>query len=272
MLNTKISKPHEVIEDCLDSRWSDTIHNHYDNPLHFMDDILQWEGVFPDGTVSKYIQAGKDAFAEASKKDFQYNKLYEDVAQKVKDRLIARGFTTSMLYSTVGFTTQKTGVLSKQRVMLGKRDCYFKDSRMDDSKLFHDIYINLSYGAHVSNEKITKNSYALYALTRELSRLLPIRVFVVNHVGTRTPSCYSYVLKRFGMAISPEEFLFFTSDVKRTFGFAYYNILNNGYQNTAVVGNPKNTVSIAEFELNKEIDKIFKKIEAHKPELFRIVS
>lgn len=270
MLNRTINQPHEVIKECLDQRWaSSTIFNHYDSPLFFMDDVLQWDGVFPDGKVPKYIAEGKRLYAEATKLDVEYDTLYADVAQKVKDRLLSRGFTTAMLYASTGFTTEKTGVLSKQRVLLGKKDCYFKDAGMTDGKLFHDIYINLSYDGKVSDQTITNNSYALYALTRELSRLLPIRVFVVNHVGTNTPTCYSYVLKKYGMAISPQEFLFFTSSSKRTFGFAMYDIMNNGYGNIAGVGQPDNTVSIADFKLDKEIDTIFEKIEEYRPELFK---
>lgn len=270
MLHREVNEPHEVIKDCLDSRWkNNTIFNHYESPLFFMDDVLQWEGVFPDGKVPHYIEEGKRLYSEAKNLDVKYSTLYADVAKKVKDKLLARGFTTSMLYTTIGFTSQKTGVLSKQRVLLGKRDCYFKDSAMDDSKLFHDIYINLSYDGKVTDETITNNSYALYALTRELSQLIPIRVFVVNHVGTNTPMCYSYVLKKYGMVISPEEFLFFTSSSKRTFGFAMGDILNNGYRNVGGVGDPANTVSIADFDLDTEIDNIFDKVSDLKPELFR---
>ena len=270
MINLTKNEPHAVLEGCLDDTWKgDTIHNHYESPLHFMNDVLEWEGVFPDGQVPKLLKEGKKLYKKSTSMDFTYDTLYADVARRVKDKLLARGFTTSMLYADVGFTSVKTGVLSKQRVLLGRRDCYFRDSGMTDGKLFHDVYINLSYDGDVTNKTITNNSYALYALTKELSKLIPMRVFVVNHVGTNTPSCYSYVLKKYGMTISPQEFLFFTSASKRTFGFAMYGIMNNGYGNIPKVGSPTNTVSIAEFNLDVEIDNIFNKIKEYNPELFR---
>ena len=140
---------------------------------------------------------------------------------------------------------------------------------MSDGNLFHDMYINLSYSGGIPDSVITKNSYALYALTKELSRVLPIRVIVVNHVGTDIPTCYSYVLKKFGVPINPEQFLFFTSTSKRTFGWATYPILNKGSNNNSAVGNPENSVSIADFNLDKEIDTIFNKVKTQLPGLFK---
>ena len=177
-----------------------------------------------------------------------------------------------MLYADVEFTTINTGCMSKQRAMMGKRDCYFKNASMTDGKLFHDIYINLSYSASYSDSEIEEKSYALYALVRELSRLIPMRVFVVNHVGTDKTSsntgerpdgcCYSYVLKKFGLPINPKEFLFFTSDSKRTFGWASYDMVT-GKHVDADVGNPANTVSIASLNLDREIDNIWTKFQQH---------
>lgn len=270
MLNMQVSEVPTVIKDCIDPRWaSNTIFNHYESPLHFMDDINEWEGVFPDGKVPQYIAEGQKKYNEISQLDINYNTLYKDVAKKVKDKLLARGFTTKLLYRSMEFTTQKTGILSKQRALLGKKDCWYKDSGFDDGKLFHDIYINLSYDGDVSDDTITNNSYALYALTRELSKLIAMRVFVVNHVGTNTPICYSYVLKKYGSPISPEQFLFFTSSSKRTFGFAMYDIMNNGYQNIATTGNPGNTVSIASFDLDEQITSIIENIREKDPEKFK---
>ncbi len=144
---------------------------------------------------------------------------------------------------------------------------------MTDGKLFHDIYINLSYSYGYSNSEIEEKSYALYALVKELSRLIPIRVFVVNHVGTYGKKssntgeyvdgcCYSYTLKKFGLPINPKEFLFFTADSKRTFGWAYYDIVVDN-DTDAAVGSPTDTVSIASFNLDKEIDTIWSKWIKH---------
>ena len=144
---------------------------------------------------------------------------------------------------------------------------------MTDGKLFHDIYINLSYSYGYSDSEIEEKSYALYALVKELSRLIPIRVFVVNHVGTYGKKssnteeyvdgcCYSYTLKKFGLPINPKEFLFFTADSKRTFGWAYYDIVVDN-DTDAAVGSPTDTVSIASFNLDKEIDTIWSKWIKH---------
>ena len=80
--------------------------------------------------------------------------------------------------------------------------------------------------------------------------------------------CYSYILKRYGHPISPKEFLFFTSDSKRTFGWASYHILDKDHNST--VGRPENTVSIADFNLDKVIDELFLKISKVNPALFKM--
>ena len=271
-MNFNVNEPKQVIKDNLDARWKEgTIYNHYENPIDFMNDVIENKNENL-GQSCAYINEGIEKFKKIDSKNLEYDKKYLDVATKVKEKLIARGFTTRMLYADVEFTSQNTGVLSKQRVMLGKRDCYFKNAAMTDGKLFHDIYINLSYSALIANSTIEKNSYALYALVKELSRLIPIRVFVINHVGHNTKSeitneqvdgsCYSYVLKRFGTPINPKEFLFFTYDSKRTFGWASYDIVTGANYQNADVGSPTNTVSIASFNLDKEIDTIWEKFQS----------
>ena len=273
-MNLNINEPKVVVANNLDLRWKDkTIYNHYDNPTDFMDDILNNSHLYENKEkAKKLVESGLGKYEHINKKDIFYDKKYLDVAEKVKSKLISRGFTTSMLYADVEFTTINTGCMSKQRAMMGKRDCYFKNASMTDGKLFHDIYINLSYSAGYSDSEIEEKSYALYALVRELSRLIPMRVFVVNHVGTNKTSsntgekpdgcCYSYVLKKFGLPINPKEFLFFTSDSKRTFGWAYYDIVTDTGTD-AWVGSPENTVSIASFNLDKEIDTIWEKLVQH---------
>ena len=269
-MHLALNKPATVIENNLDPRWKDeTIYNHYDTPMAFMNDVIDNMHLADELSTAKgYIQEGIEKFKKIDTKNLEYDKKYLDVAEKVKDKLIARGFTTKMLYADVEFTSENTGCMSKQRALMGKRDCYFKNTSMTDGKLFHDIYINLSYSYNYSDSEIEQKSYALYALVKELSRLIPMRVFVVNHVGHNENSnhnndfvdgtCYSYVLKRFGMPIVPKEFLFFTADSKRTFGWALYDMVM-GKRVNANVGRPTNTVSIAEFNLDQEIDTIWTK-------------
>lgn len=267
-MNNKPNEVPQVLEGITDLRWTNnTIYNHYQSPIDFMDDILQWENIFPDGKVPKYIKEGKKAFKQVSNNND--TKLYEDVANKVKEALITRGFTTTMLYGTPGFTNINTGCMSKHRALLGRRDCYFKDTTLTDGKLFHDIFINLSYDGSVSNQTVKNNAFALYALTKELAKLIPMRVYAVNHVGTNTPMCYSYCLKQFRQPITPEKFLFFLSESKRTFGFAMGDILNNGYRNIPTTGNPPNTVSIADFDLTTEITNIIETLKKKAPIQFK---
>ena len=273
-MNLLVNKPNAVIANNVDTRWSNaTIYNHYDNPLDFMDDVLENSQLAEcSPNAKRYLEQGKKAYTLIDTKDTTYDKKYQAIAEEVKSKLIGRGFTTKMLYADVEFTSQKTGVMSKQRAMMGRADCYYKNTAMTDGKLFHDIYINMSYSGSISDEVIEKKSYALYALVKELSRLIPMRVFVVNHVGHSTTSahteervegtCYSYVLKKFGLAINPKEFLFFTSDSKRTFGWASYDMAC-GRETNADVGNPTNTVSIASLNLDKEIDTIWTKFQQH---------
>ena len=273
-MNLLVNKPNAVIENNVDTRWSDaTIYNHYDNPLDFMDDVLENSQLAEcSSNAKRYLEQGKKAYTLIDRKDTTYDKKYQAIAEEVKSKLIGRGFTTKMLYADVEFTSQKTGVMSKQRAMMGRADCYYKNTAMTDGKLFHDIYINMSYSGSISDEVIEKKSYALYALVKELSRLIPMRVFVVNHVGHSTTSahteeivegtCYSYVLKKFGLAINPKEFLFFTSDSKRTFGWASYDMAC-GKETDADIGRPTNTVSIASLNLDKEIDTIWTKFQQH---------
>ena len=273
-MNRNICRPPAILEGCTDDRWTNnTIYNHYESPIDFMDAVIaECNSSTASDKAKDYIAKGINKFNRISEKDITYSDLYKDVAENVRDKLITRGFTTSMLYSTVGFTTENTGLICKQRAMLGRRDCFFKNPQVDGGKkLFHDIYINLSYSWSVRDSKIERNSYALYALTKELSRVIPMRVIVVNHVGTDTPTCYSYVLKKFGQPIKPDEFLFFTSDSKRTFGWATYDILNDGDSDDSEVGHPTNSVSIASFDLDETIDEIFVKIKTHAPGLFKIV-
>jgi len=273
-MNFEVNRMPETIKGHTDPRWEgNTIHNHYNSPIEFMNDVVankDHSNLEDNESAKEYIDEGIKAYKDIQSKDDTFDTLYEDIASKVKDKLITRGFTTAMLYSTVEFTAENTGVASKQRMMMGRRDFFFKNPSVSDGKLFYDIYINMSYSWAVKDSTIRDNSYALYAFTKELSRVLPMRVIIVNHVGTDIPTCYSYILKQFGTPIKPKEFLFFTSDSKRTFGWATYAIINE--DNTkSQIGDPTGTVSIADFDLDKEIDTIFLKLQKINPTMFKVV-
>ena len=177
-MNISLNQPNVVIAQNLDKRWKDaTVYNHYDNPLDFMHDVIDSKHLAEVSSDSKrYLDQGIKAYSLIDTKNTSYDKKYQAIAEEVKSKLIARGFTTKLLYADVEFTSQKTGVMSKQRAMMGKPDCYFKNTAMSDGKLFHDIYINMSYNSGISDETIEKKSYALYAVVKELSRLTPMRV------------------------------------------------------------------------------------------------
>jgi len=264
-LNFAVCDVPAIIKDTVDTRWKNTIYNHYNDPMDLMralNESHNHENVQGE-KAQGLLKDGQEAYANIDKYDITYDRQYEDIARKVRDKLLARGFTTKMLYGDVSFTNQKTGSLSKQRALLGKRDCYYKDAKMSDGKIFHDIVINLSYNFGVSDGKIKRNAYALYALTKELGRLIAMRVIVVNHVGTDTPTCYSYILKKFAQPIKPKEFLFFVGEFKRTYGWYTYALLNKD-NDSSTVGRPANTVSIANFNLGTEIDSIWEYYRAKK--------
>ncbi len=270
-MNFTVNQVPQVLKDHTDTRWTDhTIYNHYNGPMEFMEDCLKQEEHKDAQEKIQYLRDGKDAYKKIHEKNAKYDTLFENVSEQVRDKLLTRGFTTAMLYSTVEFTNMNTGVMSKQRAMLGKRDCFFKNPSVSDGKLFHDLYINLSYNWSIEDRVIRENSYALYALTKALARVIPMRVIVVNHVGTDTPTCYSYILKQFGQPIKPEEFLFFTSESKRTFGWFTYGLLNKGDSYDSTVGEPEGSVSIDKFNLDKVIDDVFLKISKVNPALFKM--
>lgn len=258
----------KILDGHIDPSLQNTVFYHYESPDLFMQDIMRWKNVFPDGMVPIYLAQAESAYTSLSV-DKSYDTLYKSVADEVKSKLHTRGFTSKLLYGEVGFTTTNTGCMSKQRAMMGKRDCYFKDTSMSDDKLFHDIFINLSYDATVSDSTIRKNAYALYAISQALSRLIPIRIYIVNHVKLNQNFCYSYPVKKFRQPINPEQFLFFTSESKRTLGFALYDIQNNGYHNYPTVGKPTNTVSIADFSLDQTITSIVDSLVTKFPRTFK---
>ncbi len=206
--------------------------------------------------IIDYINQGINAWNNF-KWDNSMEKIYEDVHEKVKDKLISRGFTTSMLYGTPEFTSENTGVLSKQRALMGMRNCYFKNTVIDDGNLFHDIFINLSYPWSVNQSDINKKAMSMYALTKELSRFIKVRVFVINWVNTNTPMCYSYPVKRYGEPIDKKEFVFFTSMSKRTYGWSQNS---NKFPNGSInVGYPDNTVPLHKVNLDNIIEDIWNK-------------
>lgn len=258
---TTPNKPDYVIAEHLDTGFaSNCIYNHYEHPDEFVQDILANRTAIKGTRHQELIDKGLKLYDKITDYDVTFDDKYQAVAKQVADKLVARGFTTALLYGTVEFTTEKTGVKSRQRMMLGKPDYYFKNQKMTDGKVFYDLYINLSYSYDYSDEDIRQKSYALYALCTALSKVLSIRVFVINHVKTDNGAvCYSYCIKKFRQEINPREFLYFTSDVKRTLGWAYYGLrIDNDSPGRARIGNPKNTVSIASLNLDKVIDDIWK--------------
>jgi len=258
-LNKKVSRRPDILDGHLDTKWQDnTIYNFFNTPNEFIRTIHNDIEINDyDDEVIGLIKKGKEKYKNINKYDINYDKIYESIALEVRDKLVARGFTTSLLYERVGFTRRNTGKLSISQVCLGKPDCYFEKKGMSEGKLFYDFYINLSYLYMISDETIMRNAYALYALTKELGRLISLRVIVVNHVGTDTPTCYSYIAKAFGRGINPEEFLYFISEVKRTYGWATYDMIcKNNYDST--VGEPENTISIGDLDIDNLIDDVWK--------------
>lgn len=257
-MNTKPNAIPQILTGHTDTNWdTNTVYNDYHSPLAFMRAVESTR----DSTNNEGKQLIDDGIAayKAAKLDTNPT-LYLDVSTKVKAALHARGFTTKLLYGDASFTSEKTGNLSKQRALMGKRDCYFKSQSLNDSKVFHDIYINLSYSWSVDDSTIQQNAYALFALLNELSRLVAIRVFVVNHTGHNPHNlCYSYCLKKFRQPINHAEFHFFVGASKRTFGWSTYHTLSPN-DSGAEVGKPTNTVSIANFNLTEEIDTIWNKL------------
>ena len=231
-----------------------TIFTHYETPMAFKKDCE--ESASKDGKARSYLNEGIESWNNF-KWDSKMETIYKDVHENVKDKLISRGFTTAMLYGTPEFTTENTGVLSKQRALMGMRDCYFKGSKVGDGNMFHDIFINLSYSWNTNQDLINRKAMSMYALTKELSRFIKVRVFIVNWVHTSTPMCYSYPVKRYGEPINKKEFVFFTSMSKRTYGWSQNNTL---FPNDSIgVGRPNNTVVLSSVNLDSIIDDIWNK-------------
>ena len=253
-MQMKINNRPEVLKDIGNNmNQRDTIFNHYETPMAFKLDCEANKHL----DKKDYISSGSEAW-DNFKWDESQEKIYQDVHSTVKDKLISRGFTTKMLYSTPEFTNQNTGMLSKQRALLGMRDCYFKDNKVSSGNMFHDIFINLSYPYSVDQDDINQKAMSMYALTKELSRFIKVRVFIVNWVGLdKYQTCYSYPVKRYGQPINKKEFVFFTSMSKRTYGWGQYEIHISG--TSASVGYPDNTVPLHKLSLDSIIDDIWTK-------------
>ncbi len=254
-MNKQINKRPAVLENIGNNMSvNNTIFNHYNTPMEFKKDC---EAHCNSNSKSKeHLNEGINHWNNFEWDD-SLERIYRDVHEKVRDKLISRGFTSKMLYGTPEFTSEKTGVLCKQRALMGMRDCYFKDKAVSEGNLFHDIFINLSYPWSVNQESIDKKAMSMYALTKELSRFIKLRVFVVNWVNTKTPMCYSYPVKRFGEPINKKEFVFFTSKSKRTYGWSQ-NF--EQFENTSIgVGYPDNTVPLHQVNLDNIIEDIWNK-------------
>ena len=249
-----INKRPEVLKDIGNNmNDKDTIFNHYETPMEFKLDCEANQ----HKDKKNYIVSGSEEWNNFIWDETQ-EKIYNNVHESVKDKLISRGFTTKMLYGTPEFTNQNTGMLSKQRALMGMRDCYFKDNKISEDNMFHDIFINLSYSWSVDQDSINEKAMSVYALTKELSKFIKVRVFVVNWVGLRDyQTCYSYPVKRYGEPINKKEFVFFTSMSKRTYGWGQYEVHNPG--SGATVGRPDNTVRLDNVNLDSIINDIWNK-------------
>ena len=253
-MNKNTNMKPQILENIGNNMPIDTIFNHYETPMAFKQDCERNIGDTSEAKdyTNEGIKAWNDFIWDSS-----YENIYKDVHEKVKDKLISRGFTTKMLYGTPEFTSEKTGIISKQRALMGMRECYIKGTAIDDGNMFHDIFINLSYSWGTDQNSINKKAMSMYALTKELSRFIKVRVFIVNWVHTRTPTCYSYPVKRYGEPINKKEFVFFTSMSKRTYGWGHNFAI---CQNTSIgVGRPDNTVSLVNVSLDSIIDDIWDK-------------
>ena len=111
-MNLNINEPKTVIEKNVDTRWSKkTIYNHYEDPIDFMNDILDNPDLYKNKSkAARLVEDGKKKFSQIENKDITYDKKYLDVAEKVKSKLISRGFTTALLYADVEFTTINTEI------------------------------------------------------------------------------------------------------------------------------------------------------------------
>ncbi len=254
-MNRKINTRPLVLDKIGDNmNDKDTIFNHYETPMAFKKCCEANIGTAAE--ANDCLNQGKSAWNNFVWDD-SYENIYKDVHNKVKDKLITRGFTTKMLYGTPEFTTERTGILSKQRALMGMRDCYMKGTAIDDGNMFHDIFINLSYSWETDQNLINKKAMSMYALTKELSRFIKVRVFIVNWVNTKIPTCYSYPVKRYGEPINKKEFVFFTSMSKRTYGWSQNYNMQPG---TSIgVGRPDNTVVLSNLNLDSIIDDIWNK-------------
>ncbi len=252
-MNKTVNKRPKVLENVGNNmQLNNTIFSHYETPMDFKRACEKEVGT--SSSAQKYIQEGKEAW-DNFVWDAKQEAIYKDVHKQVQGKLISRGFTTKMLYGTPEFTTENTGLLSKQRALLGRRDCYFKDSAVSEGNLFHDIFINLSYPWETNQNLINEKAMSMYALTKELSRFIKVRVFVVNWVYTDTPMCYSYPVKRYGEPINKKEFVFFTSMSKRTYGWSQNYTL---FPHSSIgVGQPNNTVPLHQVNLDSIIDDIW---------------
>ena len=251
-MNNKINTKPQVLKDIGNNMPTNTIFNHYETPMSFKKDCEENSG--NNNPSKQYLEEGIEKWNNFVWND-SYEKIYKNVHEQVRNKLITRGFTTKMLYGTPEFTSERTGIISKQRALMGMRDCYFKGSAVDDGNMFHDIFINLSYSWRTSQDLINEKAMSIYALTKELSRFIKIRVFIVNWVYTKTPTCYSYPVKRYGEPINKKEFVFFTSMSKRTYGWSQNNEM---FPNESIgIGNPDNTVELSRVNLDSIIDDVW---------------
>lgn len=245
-----------ILNGHVDESIKNTIFTWFNKPDHFRQALLSLGDELP-GDAYTYIQRGNREYDDRS---FTVSKsAYDKQALEVRDILHGRGFTSKVLYGDPGFTNENTGMICKGRLMSGRSDYFYKNHAVTEGRIFHDIYVNLSYPGSIDNNIILRNAYALYALVKELSNIMSIRVIVVNHVTLEKNNrglCYGYIVKNTGVPIDLDTFMFYLTGVKRTYGFALYDVVA-GADTDAFIGRAKNTISIASLDIGSEIDNVW---------------
>jgi hypothetical protein len=118
-MNRDINKKPAVLENIGNNMDQNTVFSSYSTPMEFKNACEQHCGNTKKS--KEHLDQGIEAW-----NNFQWDssleRIYKDVHEKVRDKLISRGFTSKMLYGTPEFTSEKTGILCKQRALLGMRD------------------------------------------------------------------------------------------------------------------------------------------------------
>ena len=71
-MNLNINEPKTVVAKNVDTRWSNkTIYNHYEDPIDFMNDILDNQDLYKNKSkAAKLVEDGKKKFSQTWRKNF----------------------------------------------------------------------------------------------------------------------------------------------------------------------------------------------------------